>query len=418
MLTRSGEIARLRSTARSHPVLTAGVALLLVAGLLGAWMLLPPRFMGDLQRSAKAHERPPAPIAQVVPQAGELCSDEINRHPAREVDGGRYQVNPNEWNAVGGLCVRTDGGSDFRISQSGVNERTVVDPDRGPGAYAHITTPLHGGVLPIRVDNLRYAVSSWTTSTIDSGTWNASYDLWFSPVHGECSFTESAELMIWIDSRGKKPSGEKADDPVRIGGLSYTVYQLPKKSSHTVIVYLLEDPASSVRDLDLRAFALDAAQRGYVPRDSELCSVQAGFEVWEGGVGLRTDSFSFDAAVGLPRGAVTSGVPGMCLAAPSDGRTPGVATCDASPAQEWTKGDANTLVQDGRCLEAGRGGTVYLAPCTGAVAQKWQPGPSDALVSPASGKCLAAGDPAPGRWSVPRLQPCERGPAQTWYPPT
>ncbi|WTW95278.1 ricin-type beta-trefoil lectin domain protein [Streptomycetaceae bacterium NBC_01309] len=414
---RVGGITRLRATAHRHPVLTAGAALLVVAALLGAWMLMPPRFMDDLQRTAGAQERPPAPIAQVVPGADELCSNEVNRHPAREVDGGRYQVNPNEWNAEGGLCIRTDGGADFRISQSGVDERTVVDPDRGPGAYAHITTPLNGGVLPIRVDNLRYAVSSWTTATIDSGVWNASYDLWFSPVHGECSFTASAELMIWIDSQGKKPSGAKAADPVRIGGASYTVYQLPKKSSHTVIVYLLDDPVSSVRDLDLRAFALDAVQRGYVPKDSELCAVQAGFEVWEGGVGLGTQSFSFDAAVGLPRGAVTSGLPGMCLAAPVDGRTPGVATCDASPAQEWTKSDNNTLVQDGRCLEAGRNGAVYLAKCTNVAAQQWQAGPDDSLVSTASGKCLAAGDPEPGRPSVPRVQSCERGAAQTWYPP-
>ncbi|MGW0661306.1 GH12 family glycosyl hydrolase domain-containing protein [Streptodolium elevatio] len=413
---RAGEITRLRSTARSHPVLTAAAALLVVAALLGAWMLMPPRFMDDLQRAAAAQERPPAPIAQVVPGTDELCSGEVNRHPAREVAGGRYQVNPNEWNAVGGLCIRSDGGTDFRISQSGVNGRTVVDPDRGPGAYAHITTPLNGGILPIRVDNLRYAVSSWTTATVDSGTWNAAYDLWFSPVHGECSFTASAELMIWIDSRGKEPSGEKVDDPVRIAGVSYTVYQLPKKSSHTVIVYQLDDPTQAVRDLDLRAFALDAVQRGYVPKDSELCSVQAGFEVWDGGVGLRTESFSFDAAVGLPRGAVTSGLPGMCLAAPVDGRTPVVATCDASPAQEWTT-DRNTLVQDGRCLEAGRNGAVFLAKCTGATAQQWQAGPDDSLVGEASGKCLAAGDPAPNRSSVPRVQTCERGAAQTWYPP-
>ncbi|NUU25161.1 MAG: hypothetical protein HOV68_27215 [Streptomycetaceae bacterium] len=419
---KSGELPSLRSIITRHRGIAAlAVGLAVCLGLL-TWTLAPTGYLDGLRRAAAQETGPPrdaqpplppaVPAPQVEAAPGELCSTEVNRHPAAEVDGGRFVVNPNEWNAVGGLCIRTDGGADFRVTQSGVSARTLVDPDRGPGAYAHITTPQAGGLLPIRVDRLRYATSSWRTETPDAGTYNASYDLWFSSVPGTCSFTESAELMIWIDSRNKRPSGTPSRTPAQIGGSSYAVYELPKSGSHTIIVYQMAEPTDAVANLDLRAFTLDAMARGYVPGESELCSVQAGFEVWDGGVGLRTDSFSFDAAAGFPTGAVTSGVPGKCLAVPEGARSPVVGTCDGTPAQEWSRTAADTFVHAGTCLEAGRGGSVFLAPCTESPAQRWRPGASDALVNQASGQCLDAADPA-----GPRVHMCDRGAAQTWYPP-
>ncbi|WP_436788024.1 ricin-type beta-trefoil lectin domain protein [Yinghuangia sp. YIM S10712] len=358
------------------------------------------------------HPPPPAVIAQVLPEPGELCSDQVNRHPAREVAAGRYLVNPNEWNAVGGLCVRSEGETDFHVTQSGVAPSTIVDAQRGPGAYAHITTPPTGGALPIRMDRLQNATSSWRFTTPDAGTYNAAYDLWFSSVPGQCSFTESAELMIWIDSRNKQPTGERTA-VIRVGDADYTVYEAPKKSSHTLIVYSRNDPAEAVTELDLLAFATDAQRRGYVPPSSSLCSVQAGFEIWDGGVGLATESFGFSASARPPTGAVTSGLPGKCLEVPEESERPMMETCDASAAQEWSRTEPNALAHGGTCLQAAKSGALTLVACTGAPAQQWTAGPSGALVNPETGLCL---DADTGEGAV-RARECDGSTEQSWHPP-
>lgn len=406
------------SRARRHPVVSGVFAVYGVCVALVLWMLAPPQVMEHLKPPAAAGSpAPEPPVIHVKPEPDELCSSNVNRHPALPVAQGRFWVNPNEWNATGGLCIRSNGGTDFRVTQSGVTGRTMVDPMRGPGAYAHITTPPRGGMLPIRVDKLRYATSSWRTSTVDAGTYNAAYDLWFSSVPGKCSFTESAELMIWLDSRNKRPSGTLSQRQARIGEVAYNVFETPRNGAHTLIVYQSTVATESVTDLDLRAFARDAAERGYVPWDSELCSVQAGFEVWDGGVGLSTESFTFDAAAGLPAGAITSALPGMCLALPDGSRTPVVESCDGTPAQNWSRTEGHALAHAGGCLEAGRGGSLWVADCSGAPAQRWDDGEYGSLVNKASGQCLDARGAEPRASVVPRARSCDRSAEQTWHLP-
>jgi cellulose 1,4-beta-cellobiosidase len=54
----------------------------------------------------------------------------------------------------------------------------------------------------------------------------------------------------------------------------------------------MDRPARSVRDLDISGIAADAASRGYLAATSYLLNVQAGFEIWQGGSGLSTQSFT------------------------------------------------------------------------------------------------------------------------------
>jgi hypothetical protein len=49
---------------------------------------------------------------------------------------------------------------------------------------------------------------------------------------------------------------------------------------------------ASVRNLDLKAFTLDAVGRGYINRSWYLSGVEAGFEIWRDGAGLASESFS------------------------------------------------------------------------------------------------------------------------------
>lgn len=98
-------------------------------------------------------------------------------------------------------------------------------------------------------------------------------------------------------------------------------------------------PATSVYDLNLRSVTADAVVHGYVPAGGSLCSVQAGFEIWNGGTGLATTAFSLQTASGLPTGHITSGLPGKCLDDPRSTAVQGTPmdlwTCNGTGAQVW-----------------------------------------------------------------------------------
>jgi cellulose 1,4-beta-cellobiosidase len=51
-------------------------------------------------------------------------------------------------------------------------------------------------------------------------------------------------------------------------------------------------PATSVSGLDLAPLAQDAVSRGFLSSSCYLIDVEAGFEIWQGGAGLATNSFS------------------------------------------------------------------------------------------------------------------------------
>ncbi|MFE7188640.1 ricin-type beta-trefoil lectin domain protein [Kitasatospora sp. NPDC057541] len=378
---------------------------------------------GSPSPAATAPPPPPPPLSSTEP--GELCSTAQNRYPSQPVDSEHYIINPNEWNATGGLCIR--GGADsaaFTVTRSAIARGNLTDPARGPGAYPHISTPVGGdGVspLPIAVDNLRYATSSWHTTQVDGGIWNASFDLWYSSTRGSCSFTESAEVMIWLRGNGTSPFGKQSGE-LRTGGQSYRVYEAPKKSSHTLITYESASATNAVTDLDLRAFTRDAVQRGYVPAGSFLCAVQAGFEIWEGGAGLSTDAFSLDVAAGRPSGAITSATPGYCLDSrvAGDPAAVGAATCDGSPAQTWSVGEDGSLGQTGRCLEDPDIGYPVLTGCTRRPDQRWQATGTGQLRNEGTGKCVenpATSPTGTGTGYQVRMRLCAQRPAQEWHAP-
>jgi cellulose 1,4-beta-cellobiosidase len=49
---------------------------------------------------------------------------------------------------------------------------------------------------------------------------------------------------------------------------------------------------TSVQDLDIGKFVADAMSRGWIQKSWYLIDVEAGFELWQGGAGLATNSFA------------------------------------------------------------------------------------------------------------------------------
>src|SRR5262249_27253550 len=109
---------------------------------------------------------------------------------------------------------------------------------------------------------------------------------------------DGAELMIWLNHNGPvRPFGSQVSTAT-IGGRSYQVWF--GKQAWNTISYSMVTGTTSVRDLDVGQFAADALRRGYLGKSWYLIDVEAGFELWQGGAGLTTDSFAVNVP-GKPR---------------------------------------------------------------------------------------------------------------------
>ncbi|MGW4891273.1 GH12 family glycosyl hydrolase domain-containing protein [Kitasatospora sp. NPDC004240] len=331
------------------------------------------------------------PAAAPESPAQSLCSSPQEPFPKRPVDGGTKIIEPNPWNTAGTVCLDTPGDTGFTVAET---RDFVPKTPLAPGAYPNISTAPGASGLPVPVSALGDATSDWEAAGKATGSFNLSYDLWYGSSPDNCVPGDSAELMIWLDATDSvKPAGRKVTDAQIIGDAAWDVYEAPITGPHSVISYVRTEPTHTARGLNLRLFTADALMRGYVPPGSYLCRVQAGFEIWSGGTGLRAGSFAFHNRVGLPAGEVPAGAPGICLRHGGGGLagTPvTVGSCgDLAVSTNWTVGNDGSLRGGAACLApSGSGNGITLARCTGGTGQRWAAGTGQSLVHQESGLCL------------------------------
>ncbi len=227
------------------------------------------------------------------------------RQQAIPVSDGLYNVQSNEFNSSARECIRVEGAT-FSVTESEITSGS-------PGAYPLIYKGCHWGKcttnsgLPIQVSTLSDLRSDWTMRRPASGrdaAWVATYDIWFNTTPRTRSRPDGAELMIWLShTAGLQPQGQRLAFGVRLSGGVYDVWARHKDGGN-YIAYVRLSPVDSVRDFDLRAFTRDAISRGYIRQDWFLISVEAGFELWQGGAGLETVNFSADAKNNLGKAAL------------------------------------------------------------------------------------------------------------------
>jgi len=174
---------------------------------------------------------------------------------------------------------------------------------------------------PILVSQLGDTTTSWsfTTDPSSSGAWDAAVDVLYSPAptaaqasgDGHCDVEYPAgarspehwggEVMIWLSSHhADKPAGTWLTD-LSVDGVRYSVWRRPASSLTWSITSFVRMPATtSVTNLNIGAFTRDAVMFSNLPTSLYLCKVSAGFELWQGGSGLATDSFSVKDAVLVP----------------------------------------------------------------------------------------------------------------------
>jgi hypothetical protein len=348
------------------------------------------------------------------------------------VDGGQYTVQNNEWNSSAPECVTTDGNTDFTVANSSIDLPT----DGAPGGYASIYKGCHWGActsgsgLPLQVSDMTpgKVTTSWSTTQTYTGAYDVAYDIWYNQTPTTSGQPDAEEMMIWINhDGGVQPAGSVVASNVSIGGSTYTIWE-SRASTWNVVSYVLNTGTTSVSNLDVDLLAADSVSRGYMTDSDYLIDLEAGFEIWQGGVGLATNSYSVSIGAGTtppPASGPITGYEGLCVddrgASTAEFNPVQVYTCNGTDAQDWTVAAGNTLQALGMCLDIDGGGTangttVDLYTCNGTGAQVWVPQSDGELVNPQSGKCLddtnwggsgtqlqiwACGDGANQQWRLP-----------------
>jgi cellulose 1,4-beta-cellobiosidase len=257
------------------------------------------------------------------------------------VAGGAYTVQNNEWGSSAPECISTSGNTDFTVANSSIANST----SGAPGGYPSVYKGCHWGActpnsgLPIQVSALHpgTVTSSWSTTQPGNGAYDVAYDIWYNQTATTPGQPNGAELMIWLNHNGPvQPFGSKVATTT-VNGVSYDVWF--GTQGWNTVSYTMTTPTTSVSNLDIQGLTADATSRGYIQPSWFLIDLEAGFELWQAGAGLTTNSFSVN--VGGTSPPPTTTPPSTTTAPPPTTTTPsGGAGCSAaySVTNSWAGG--------------------------------------------------------------------------------
>jgi hypothetical protein len=222
-------------------------------------------------------------------------SGAISNNETRTVtkDSRQYVVQNNVWNGNASLQSLSVNGVSFNVetqsNSSGTNGAPTSYPSVFIGSnFGHVTS---GSNLPKQVSAIKSVQTGWKWTSA-SGTYNATYDVWFSTNAGGDSGTPSgAYLMVWYDrSSSVVPLGSQAGTE-RISGKDWQVWK-GIQNGVPVISYIPTSGNIPEWSYDLNLFIKNSTEiYGVVKSTWYLTNVFAGFEIWNGGVGLKTENF-------------------------------------------------------------------------------------------------------------------------------
>ncbi len=214
--------------------------------------------------------------------------------------GGGYIVQNNEWGSTAPECITTDGQADSTVVNS-----DIASSDGKPGGYPSIYAGCHWGLCAFgglaSAPQLGAALTPGKLTTQlavaepadSSSAYDVSYDLWINQLPTTRGEPNGTEIMVWLDHKGHvQPAGSVVASGVTIGDRAYDVwYARGNYAAGGTVTYQMTSPVTSVSNLDLSLLVQNSVLRGYASPLWYLISVEAGFEIWQGGAGLAVSQF-------------------------------------------------------------------------------------------------------------------------------
>ncbi|MFC0005655.1 GH12 family glycosyl hydrolase domain-containing protein [Micromonospora siamensis] len=212
------------------------------------------------------------------------------------VIGNKYVVQNNRWGTTATHCINATATGFSITRQDGVSP-TNGAPVSYPSIFAgcHYTNCSPGTNMPIQVKSISSAPASISWNYISGATYDAAYDIWLDPTPKKDGVNQM-EIMIWMNRQGPiQPIGSPVGNTT-LAGRSWEVWR-GSNGQNNVISYVASSPIPSM-SFDALEFINDTRNRGAITNDWYLTSIQAGFEPWQGGVGLAVTNFSQDVRTG------------------------------------------------------------------------------------------------------------------------
>ncbi|MGC4835954.1 GH12 family glycosyl hydrolase domain-containing protein [Micromonospora vinacea] len=203
---------------------------------------------------------------------------------------GRYVVQNNRWGTTAQQCINATSNG-FEITTLNGSSPTNGAPTAYPSVFfgCHYTNCSPGTNLPMQVSQISSATSSISYRYVGGATYNASYDIWLDPSPKRDGVNQM-EIMIWLNRQGPiQPIGSVVGT-TNLAGRTWEVWR-GSNGSNNVISYVASSAVSSL-NFSVLDFINDTRNRGAITNSWYLTSIQAGFEPWQGGVGLAVTSFS------------------------------------------------------------------------------------------------------------------------------
>lgn len=223
-----------------------------------------------------------------------ICDESGNKNQWGKAVVGAYIVQNNLWNdkVPGSQCINvTDSG--FAITKQTGSAPTNGGPASYPSIYIgchHAENPSKcspGTNLPMQIKSIEKAETSITLKYVGGATYDASYDIWLDP-QPKITGVDKQEIMIWLNKQGSIQPVGSAVGNATIAGRNWQVWS--GSNGADVISYVAPSAIPNMT-FDALDFVADVVKRGKITNDFYLTSIQAGFEPWQGGVGLAIESF-------------------------------------------------------------------------------------------------------------------------------
>lgn len=288
------------------------------------------------------------PASAAVAPSAASCTSTNGTTGTTSIESGEYIIQDNEWNSSAEQCVTPSTGTGWSVTTANFNLPT----NGAPATYPSIYKGCHWGLctttnsmMPIQVSDLGTATTSWSTTQPATGAYDVAYDIWFNSTPTTPGQPDGTELMIWLNSRGGvQPFGSQTGT-ANLDGMAWNVWQ-GQQTSWKIISYVLNPGGTSFTNLDVKSLIEDAVARGSLNPAHYLIDAEAGFEIWQGGQGLGTNSFQFSAT---PAGATQTDT--QAPTAPSGVRV--TSTTSTSAALAWTAATDNVGVTGYRIFRNG-----------------------------------------------------------------
>ncbi len=213
-------------------------------------------------------------------------------------DGRNYIVQNNVWGGTSNQALSYDG-TTFTVTQQNGSNPTDGAPLSYPSVFigSNNGRSTAGDNLPKAVSALTTVPTTWTNNGgTPSGTYNAAYDVWFSTTSaGDSGSPSGGFLMLWFHKPSMaQPIGSVEYSAVTIPGATGTWDVWIGMNGAVPCISYVSTQGLTGMSYDLNEFIQDAVKNrpNTIQSGWYLTNVYAGFEIWSGGQGLETTSFS------------------------------------------------------------------------------------------------------------------------------